>query len=47
MATGIVSNIRMLLLIRFLLGVVEGAVLPSMLVLLSRWFARNERSSAM
>lgn len=46
MATGIVSNIRMLLLIRFLLGVVEGAVLPSMLVLLSRWFARTERSRA-
>jgi len=46
MATGIVSNIRLLILIRFLLGVVEGAVLPSMLVLLSRWFARSERSRA-
>ncbi len=46
MATGIVSNIHWLMVIRFLLGVVEGAVLPSMLVLLSRWFTRTERSRA-
>jgi sugar phosphate permease len=45
-ATGIVSNFHWLMLIRFLLGVVEGAVFPSMLVLLSRWFVRSERSRA-
>ena len=46
MATGIVSNIKGLIVIRFLLGVVEGAVFPSMLVLLSRWFIKSERSRA-
>jgi sugar phosphate permease len=45
-ATGIVTSVRWLMLIRFLLGVVEGAVFPSMLVLLSRWFVRSERSRA-
>lgn len=45
-ATGIVTSFRWLALIRFLLGVVEGAVFPSMLVLLSRWFVRSERSRA-
>jgi len=46
MATGIISNIKALLAIRFLLGVVESAVLPSMLLLLSRWFTKAERSRA-
>ena len=45
-ATGIVTSIRWLMVTRFLLGVVEGAVFPSMLVLLSRWFVRSERSRA-
>jgi sugar phosphate permease len=45
-ATGIVTNLRWLMLIRFLLGVVEGAVFPSMIVLLNRWFIRSERSRA-
>jgi len=45
-ATGIVTNVRWLMLDRFLLGVIEGAVFPSMLVLLSRWFVRSERSRA-
>jgi sugar phosphate permease len=45
-ATGIVTNIRWLMLVRFLLGVIEGAIFPSMLVLLSRWFVRSERSRA-
>lgn len=45
-ATGMVTNIRWLMLIRFLLGVIEGAIFPSMLVLLSRWFVRSERSRA-
>src|SRR5215212_676222 len=46
MATGIVSNITALIIIRFMLGVVESAVMPSMLVLLSRWFTKSERSRA-
>src|SRR6476661_4261070 len=46
MATGMVSNITLLIIIRFMLGVVESAVMPSMLILLSRWFTRAERSRA-
>jgi sugar phosphate permease len=46
MATGMVSNITLLIIIRFMLGVVESAVMPSMLILLSRWFTKSERSRA-
>ena len=46
MATGMISNINMLIVIRFMLGVVESAVMPSMLVFLSRWFTKSERSRA-
>jgi sugar phosphate permease len=46
MATGMVSNINLLIVIRFMLGVVESAVMPSMLILLSRWFTKAERSRA-
>ncbi len=46
MATGMVSDSRLLILIRFMLGVVESAVMPSMLVFLSRWFTKSERSRA-
>ncbi|QPA32624.1 MFS transporter [Thermaerobacillus caldiproteolyticus] len=45
-ATGLVSDIKLLIVIRFLLGVVESAVMPSMLVFLSHWFTREERSRA-
>ncbi|MBD0365715.1 MAG: MFS transporter [Flavisolibacter sp.] len=45
-ATGLVSNITALIIIRFMLGVVESAVMPSMLILLSRWFTKAERSRA-
>ena len=45
-ATGMVSNIKVLIIIRFLLGVVESAVMPAMLILLSRWFTKAERSRA-
>jgi sugar phosphate permease len=41
-----VSNITGLIIIRFMLGVVESAVMPSMLILLSRWFTKAERSRA-
>jgi len=46
MATGLVSNITGLMIIRFMLGVVESAVMPAMVILLSRWFTKAERSRA-
>lgn len=45
-ATGLATNVNLLIVIRFMLGVVESAVMPSMLILLSRWFTRAERSRA-
>jgi sugar phosphate permease len=44
--TGIVRDANWLLVIRFLLGVVEAAVLPAMLIFLANWFTRGERSRA-
>jgi sugar phosphate permease len=44
--TGIVRDASWLLAIRFMLGVVEAAVLPAMLILLANWFTRGERSRA-
>src|SRR5215471_12170527 len=44
--TGVVSDVRILIVTRFMLGVVEGAVFPAMLLLLSRWFTKAERSRA-
>lgn len=46
MATGMVSNIALLIIIRFFLGVVESAVFPAMLILMTRWFTKKERSRA-
>src|SRR6187401_2315991 len=46
MATGMVSNVKILVVIRFALGVVESAVFPAMLISLSRWFTKSERSRA-
>jgi sugar phosphate permease len=46
MATGMTSNVNILIVIRFMLGVVESAVMPSMIILLSRWFTKKERSRA-
>ncbi|HZX72998.1 MAG TPA: MFS transporter [Cyclobacteriaceae bacterium] len=45
-ATGMISNVKILVVIRFMLGVVESAVMPAMLILLSRWFTKKERSRA-
>lgn len=45
-ATGLVNDIRVLYVIRFTLGVVESAVMPAMLVFLSNWFTKSERSRA-
>jgi sugar phosphate permease len=44
--TGMVSSIAALVVVRFMLGVVESAVMPSMLILLSQWFTKAERSRA-
>lgn len=46
MATGMISNVNWLIAIRFMLGVVESAIMPSLLILLSRWFTKTERSRA-
>jgi sugar phosphate permease len=45
-ATGMVSNIPALMVLRLVLGVVEAAVMPSMLIYISTWFTRTERSRA-
>ncbi|RBW68467.1 MFS transporter [Bacillus taeanensis] len=45
-ATGIATNVYALIVIRFMLGVVESAVMPAMLVFLSHWFTKRERSRA-
>src|SRR4051794_15404495 len=45
-ATGLLTNYRLLILDRFLLGVVEGVVFPSLLVFLTHWFTKKERSTA-
>lgn len=45
-ATGMSSNVNALIVIRFMLGVVESAVMPAMLLFLSRWFTKSERSRA-
>lgn len=44
--TGLVSNVATLLVVRFLLGVVEAAVFPSLLIFICHWFAKSERSVA-
>lgn len=43
---GLLSSPEQLIPVRFALGVVEGAVLPSLVVLLSRWFTKGERGRA-
>ena len=45
-ATGLIADIHLLYLDRFLLGVVESAVLPAMLILQTRWYTRSERARA-
>lgn len=45
-ATGLLTNVKYLYGIRFMLGVVESAVMPAMLIFLSNWFTKEERSRA-
>ncbi len=44
--TGVLTDIHLLYLDRFLLGIAESVVLPGMLIFLSHWFTRAERSRA-
>jgi sugar phosphate permease len=46
MASGLSQNLAELLMVRFLLGLVEGCVWTAILVLLSRWFTDRERATA-
>lgn len=43
---GMVTNIEMLVLVRFLLGLVEGGIYPAMGVLIANWFPLKERGRA-
>lgn len=45
-ATGMLSDAYALMAVRFLLGIVESVVMPAMLVFLSHWFTKSERSRA-
>ena len=45
-ATGVVRTFWLLAVIRFLLGVAESFIFPAMLLILTRWFTRAERSRA-
>ncbi len=44
--TGLVNNVAWLIALRFMLGVVEAAVMPAMLIFISNWFTKAERSRA-
>lgn len=44
--TGVIREFWLLAIDRFLLGVAESVILPSMMLLLTRWFTRSERSRA-
>jgi sugar phosphate permease len=44
--TGVITNIPLLMADRFLLGIAESIILPAMLVFLTHWFTRTERSRA-
>jgi sugar phosphate permease len=44
--TGVIRDFRLLVIDRFLLGVAESFIFPAMLLLLTRWFTRAERSRA-
>ncbi|MFB5189024.1 MFS transporter [Alicyclobacillus fastidiosus] len=46
MLTGLAHNLTELLIARFMLGLAEGGVFPSTIVLFSRWFPSHERARA-
>jgi sugar phosphate permease len=43
---GVLSSTALLLVVRFLLGVVEAAILPAMVIFLAHWFTKRERGQA-
>lgn len=43
---GLLTNVTALIVVRFLVGVVEAAVLPAMVIFLSKWFTKSERGRA-
>lgn len=45
-AQGVLPKLWMLVIARFLLGVVESVVFPAMLVFLTHWFTKREKSKA-
>jgi sugar phosphate permease len=45
-STGLVQNLWQLLIVRFLVGVAEGGVLPAVLVIINNWFPNEERGRA-
>lgn len=46
MGTGLTNSVTLLIIIRFLLGVVESSVIPALLIFISRFFTKSERSRA-
>ena len=47
MATGFVTNVEMLYVMRFLLGVAEAGFFPGMILYLTQWFRAKDRSVAL
>ena len=43
---GLLTNVTALIAVPFLVGVVEAAVLPAMVIFLSHWFTKGERGRA-
>ena len=46
-AQGLAPNITVLVVVRFLLGLAEGGMLPTITVLVANWFPQHERGRAM
>jgi sugar phosphate permease len=44
--TGLATSVPLLLIARFFLGAAEGVVMPAMLIYLTHWFTKSERSRA-
>lgn len=44
--TGMIRHLWLLAVVRFLLGVAESVIFPAILLLLTRWFTKQERSRA-
>lgn len=45
-AQGVIEDVTLLIIVRFLIGVVEAAVLPAMVIFLAHWFTKAERGRA-